>query len=200
MNYTIDTLKSSQQQFYNNLVSNNKKVYIENKPVIRYREIRDAALNTTVYAHVLTDYMGVPYVIEYHIPINTSSAITNVNISAYNKVNYFSPIVLINVNTNSTVYSNIDIFVNGDIITIPIDDVFVTYFLQSCDIFAKVARSDTYWRLDGRKIGSVTSSTNNTITMYVCPMDMSYSSGQNDVYRVSITWDLNAKTITTLMD
>lgn len=199
--YTIDALKSSQANFYNDLTSNKKKVYIDDKPVIRYREIRDAALNTTIYAYVLTDYMGVPYVIEYQIPINSSSAITNVNISISNLYNYFSPTVLIEVSNNSTTYSSIDISVGNEVITIPID-VFVTYFLQSCDIFAKVKgdNTDTYWRLDGRYIGSVTSSINNTITRYICPMDMSYSSGQNDVYRVSITWDLNAKTITTIME
>ena len=199
--YTIDALRSSQTNFYNDLTSNKKKVYIDDKPVIRYREIRDAALNTTIYAYVLTDYMGVPYIIEYQIPINSSSAITNVNISIRNLYNYFSPTVLIDVSNNSTTYSSIDISVVNEVITIPID-AFVTYFLQSCDIFAKVKgdNTDTYWRLDGRNIGSVTSSINNTITRYICPMDMSYSSGQNDVYRVSITWDLNAKTITTIME
>ncbi len=248
--YTIDTIKESSQKFYHDLVSN-KKVYIEDKPVIRYREISDGGPKSTIYAYVLTDYMGVPYVIEYNIsignfmpinpspiepspiepsPINTSSINTSsidpslidpvpidptpvpnpsgpnqinpVEVSVYNKYNYFSPIVLIDVNSNSTVYSSIDIFVNGDVINIPINDEFVTYFLQSCDIFAKVGGGDTYWRLDGRNIGNVTSSTNNTIIRYVCPMDQSRNIGENVIYRVSITWDLNAspKTITTLMD
>lgn len=233
--YTIDTIKESSQKFYHDLVSN-KKVYIEDKPVIRYREISDGGPESTIYAYVLTDYMGVPYVIEYNIsianfmpinpsPINTSSINTNTinpdpvpidptpvpkpdepiqikptEVSVSNKYNYFSPIVLIDVNSNSTVYSSIDIFVNGDVINIPINDEFITYFLQSCDIFAKVGRGDTYWRLDGRNIGNVTSSTNNTIIRYVCPMDESHNIGANVIYRVSITWDLNAKTITTLMD
>ena len=86
------------------------------------------------------------------------------------------------------------------VINIPINDEFVTYLLQSCDIFAKVGRGDTYWRLDGRNIGNVTSSTNNTIIRYVCPMDQSHNIGENLISRVSITWDLNAKTITTLME
>ena len=115
-------------------------------------------------------------------------------VSVSNKYNYFSPIVLIDVNSNSTVYSStsIDIFVNGDVINIPINDVFVTYFLQSCDIFTKVDRGDTYWRLDGRNIGSVTSSINNSITRYMHLIDV------NERYTVSITWDLNNKTLTTL--
>ena len=233
--YTIDAIKESSQKFYHDLVSN-KKVYIEDKPVIRYREISDGGPKSTIYAYVLTDYMGVPYVIEYNIsianfmpinpsPINTSSIntytinhdvvpidptpvpepiepnpIKPAEVSVSNKYNYFSPIVLIDVNSNSTVYSSIDIFVNGDVINIPINDEFVTYFLQSCDIFAKVGRGDTYWRLDGRNIGNVTSSTNNTIIRYVCPLDQSHNIGENLISRVSITWDLNAKTITTLMD
>ena len=241
--YTIDTIKESSQKFYHDLVSN-KKVYIEDKPVIRYREISDGGPKSTIYAYVLTDYMGVPYVIEYNIsivnfmPINPSpiepspiesspiepssintsaidpapidptpvpnpsgpNPISPVEVSVSNKYNYFSPIVLIDVNSNSTVYSSIDIFVNDDAINIPINDEFVTYFLQSCDIFAKVGRGDTYWRLDGRNIGNVTSSTNNTIIRYVCPMDESHNIGENVIYRVSITWDLNAKTITTIMD
>lgn len=246
--YTIDTIKKSSQKFYHDLVSN-KKVYIEDKPVIRYREISDGGPKSTIYAYVLTDYMGVPYVIEYNIsianfmpiepsPINTSSINTSsintsaidpslidpvpidptpvpkpdpapgptpiqpTKVSVSNKYNYFSPIVLIDVNSNSTVYSStsIDIFVNGDVINIPINDEFVIYFLQSCDIFTKVDRGDTYWRLDGRNIGSVTSSTSNTIIRYVCQMDVSHNIGENVISRVSITWDLNAKTITTLMD
>ena len=217
--YTIDTIKESSQKFYHDLVSN-KKVYIEDKPVIRYREISDGGPKSTIYAYVLTDYMGVPYVIEYNIsighfmPINPSpiepspivpnpsrpNQIKPTEVSVSNKYNYFSPIVLIDVNSNSTVYSSIDIFVNGDVINIPINDEFVTYFLQSCDIFTKVDRGDTYWRLDGRNIGSVTSSTSNTIIRYVCQMDVSHNIGENVISRVSITWDLNAKTITTLMD
>ena len=246
--YTIDTIKKSSQKFYHDLVSN-KKVYIEDKPVIRYREISDGGPKSTIYAYVLTDYMGVPYVIEYNISIanfmpinpspiepspiepssiNTSSINTSAidpslidpvpidptpvpepdptpiqptEVSVSNKYNYFSPIVLIDVNSNSTVYSStsIDIFVNGDVINIPINDVVVTYFLQSCDIFTKVDRGDTYWRLDGRNIGSVTSSTSNTIIRYVCPMDVSHNIGENVIYRVSIAWDLNTKNITTLM-
>ena len=235
--YTIDTIKESSQKFYHDLVSN-KKVYIEDKPVIRYREISDGGPKSTIYVYVLTDYMGVPYVIEYNIsianympidptPVPNPSGLNQINpdvvpidpidptpvpkpsgpdqinpveVSVYNKYNYFSPIVLIDVNSNSTVYSSIDIFVNGDVINIPINDEFVTYFLQSCDIFAKVGRGDTYWRLDGRNIGNVTSSTNNTIIRYVCSMDQSHNIGENVISRVSITWDLNAKTITTLMD
>ena len=207
--YTIDGANNTiildyPQKFYNDLVSN-KKVYIDNAPVFYYRKTTDNTNAKTIVAYTLVDYMGVPYAYKWSVPITITSGSSGdvwecTGINGLDIYNYFSPTVLIEVSNTSTTYSSIDIFINGEVINIPINDIFVTYFLQSCDIFAKVASSNTYWRLDGRKIGNITSSINNTITRYVCPMDMSYSSGQNDVYRVSITWDLNAKTITTIME
>lgn len=190
------------QKFYNDLVSN-KKVYIDNAPVFYYRKTTDNTNAKTIVAYTLVDYMGVPYAYKWSIPITITSGSSGdvwecAEINGLDIYNYFSPTVLIEVSNTSTTYSSIDIKVGDEIITVPID-VYATEFLQSCDILAtiKEAGTNTYWRLDGKKIG-VKYSTG--ITRYICPMDMSYSSGVNDVYRVSITWDLNAKTITTLMD
>ena len=108
----------------------------------------------------------------------------------WNLYNYFSPTILIEVGDTSTTYSSIALNV-GDTIDIPID-VYATYFLQSCDILAKVKGGDTYWRLEGRTIKSITSSTSGSITRYMYLVDY------NERYTVSISWDLNNKTLTTL--
>ena len=188
------------QKFYNDLVSN-KKVYIDNAPVFYYRKTTDNTNAKTIEAYTLVDYMGVPYADKWSIPITITSGSSGdvwecTEIIEVNIYNYFSPAVLIEVSTTSTTYSSIDISVGDEIITVPIN-IFTTDFLQSCDILAKVKGGDAYWRLDGKHIGGKYST---GITMYICPMEKSYNSGVNDVYRVNITWDLNAKTITTLLD
>ena len=192
--YTVDSItQRGQENFYNDLLSN-KKVYIENKPVIYYRETSDDVYDKIIFAYTLADHMGVPYAIRYYIPIILSEEVISENI-----YNYFSPTVLIEVSNTSTTYSSIEIKIDDDIITIPID-VFATEFLQSCDILANIKGDNSptyYWRLDGMNLKSKMST---GITRYFCPMKMNYDSDLNNVYRVNITWDLNAKTITTLMD
>lgn len=197
--YTVDSItQNGQENFYNDLLSN-KKVYIENKPVIYYREILndaygDAAPDKIILAYTLADHMGVPYAIRYYIPIILSEEVLSEDI-----YNYFSPTVLIEVSNTSTTYSSIEIKIDNDIIEIPIDN-YATEFLQSCDILAYIKGDNSpryYWRLDGMNLG-VKFSTG--ITRYFCPMKMNYENNLNNVYRVNITWDLNAKTITTLMD
>ena len=191
------------QKFYNDLVSN-KKVYIDNAPVFYYRKTTDNTNAKTIVAYTLVDYMGVPYAYKWSIPITITSGSSGdawecTEINGLDIYNYFSPTVLIEVSNTSTTYSSIDIKVGDEIITVPID-VYATEFLQSCDILAHIKGDNSpryYWRLDGMNLGVMMST---GITRYFCPMNMSYSSGVNDVYRVSITWDLNAKTITTLMD
>lgn len=192
--YTVDSIiQRGQENFYNDLLSN-KKVYIENKPVIYYRETSDDVYDKIIFAYTLADHMGVPYAIRYYIPIVLSEEVLRENI-----YNYFSPTVLIEVSNTSTTYSSIEIKIDNDIIEIPIDD-YATYFLQHCDILAHIKGDNSpsyYWRLDGMNLRSMMST---GITRYFCPMKMNYENNLNNVYRVNITWDLNAKTITTLMD
>ena len=192
--YTVDSIiQNGQENFYNDLLSN-KKVYIENKPVIYYRETSDDAYDKIIFAYTLADHMGVPYAIRYYIPIVLSEEVLSEYI-----YNYFSPTVLIEVSNTSTTYSSIEIKIDNDIIEIPID-IYATEFLQSCDILAHIKGDNSpsyYWRLDGINLRSKMST---GITRYFCPMKMNYDSDLNNVYRVNITWDLNAKTITTLMD
>ena len=196
VHYTESDINSSPKNFYNDLVSN-KKVYIGDNPVFYYKISGDTNAKTIV-AYAFADHMGIPYALQYNIPITITSGSSDDTwecgeFAGQLLYNYFSPTVLIEVINNSNTYSSIDISVGNGVITIPID-VFVTYFLQSCDIFAKVKgdNTDTYWRLDGRNIGSVTSSINNSITRYMHLIDV------NERYTVSITWDLNNKTLTTL--
>ena len=193
-NYTIDSIRSSPQDFYNDL-SSNKAVYIDNKLVVYYK-ITGTTNAKTIVAYTFTDYLDVPYVIKYNALITVTLGSSGneiwkcVDISAENLYNYFSPTILIEVDSTSTTYSSIAINV-GDTIDIPID-VYATYFLQSCDILAKVKGGDTYWRLEGRTIKSITSSTSGSITRYMYLVDY------NERYTVSISWNLNNKTLTTL--
>ena len=203
IHYTPDSIFGSPQNFYNDLVSN-KKVYIDNAPVFYYRKTTDNTNAKTIVAYTLVDYMGVPYAIKYNIPITITSGSTDDAwecglITTNCLYNYFSPIVLIDVDVvDSTTlsFTSIDIKVGEETITIPIDE-YATFFLQSCDIWATYD-GDYYWRLNSRNLKYENTSVtyiSKTIYRYMHMID------DNSRYRIDISWDMsniNNKTLTTL--
>ena len=187
--YTIESVNSSPKNFYNDLVSN-KKVYIDDNPVFYYKISGDTNAKTIV-AYTFADHMGIPYAVKYNIPITITSGSTDDTwecgpITGGDLLDYFSPIVLIHINTDSssTILDSVKISVGNKVINIQQIDALVTYFLQSCDIFAYIDTDENiYWRLEGRNIESVNSSTSGSITRYM------YRINYNQRFTVTISWN-----------
>ena len=187
--YTTSDIQISPKNFYNDLVSN-KKVYIDDNPVFYYKISGDTNAKTIV-AYTFADHMGIPYAVKYNIPITITSGSTDDTwecgpITGGDLLDYFSPIVLIPINTDSssTILDSVKISVGNKVINIQQIDALVTYFLQSCDIFAYIDTDENiYWRLEGRNIESVNSSTSGSITRYM------YRINYNQRFTVTISWN-----------
>lgn len=200
--YTVSDINSSPKNFYNDLVSN-KKVYIGDNPVFYYKISGDTNAKTIV-AYTFADHMGIPYAVKYNIPITITSGSSGdvwecTGINGFNIYNYFSPIVLIDVDVvDSTTlsFTSIDIKVGEETIAIPIDE-YATFFLQSCDIWATYD-GDYYWRLNSRNLKYENTSVtyiSKTIYRYMHMID------NNSRYKIDISWDMsniNNNTLTTL--
>lgn len=217
--YSQSNIFGNLKNLYNDLVSN-RKVYLQYvdslfgrryNPVFLCNITDDTNTKTIVvytFAYYTPEtpynyYCGVPYAIKYVIPITITSGSSGDDVWECEEYQitplyeYFSPTVLIEVDGNSTTYSTIDIRIGGQVATFFID-IPIIKFLKCCDILAKVKgdNTGTYWRLEGSYIDTTISdgipNTSGTITRYMYRID------NNERYTISISWDLNNNTITTL--